>query len=51
MMTELSDKERAYAALEKLASSDKLTKEQQIKLYDDVHYYICDLNDELRILG
>ena len=50
-MTELSDKEKAYDALKELARGTALTELDRIKLLDKVHYYIWQLEFELRILG
>ena len=50
-MKELSEKEKAYAALDELASDSALTDEQRNTLCDDVQYYIYSLELQLRILG
>jgi hypothetical protein len=50
-MTELSEKEKAHAALDKLASSAPLTDADRAKICDDVYWYICSLEGEVRILG
>jgi hypothetical protein len=50
-MKELSEKEKAYAALALLADSAPHTDAQRVRLVSDIHYYICELQDTLRILG
>jgi hypothetical protein len=50
-MTELSEKEKAHAALDKLALDTPLTEVDRVKLYDDIYWYICSLELQLRILG
>jgi hypothetical protein len=50
-MTEPSEKEKAHVALDKLASDAPLTELERLKLFDDVYWYIWQLENELRILG
>jgi hypothetical protein len=50
-MNEPTDKEKAHAALDKLASDAPLTQAERNKLCDDVHWYIYDLELQLRALG
>jgi hypothetical protein len=50
-MNEPTDKEKAHAALKTLASDAPLTQAERNKLCDDVHWYIYDLELQLRTLG
>jgi hypothetical protein len=50
-MTELTDKEKAHAALDKRASGTPLTDAERDELYDDIYWYIRSLEDEVRMLG
>lgn len=50
-MTEPSEKEKAYAALELLAANDRYTDAQRVRLVSDVQYYIYSLELMQEILG